>query len=320
MSGYTKLFGSILRSTVWKTPPHVRLVWIAMLALADRDGVVDSSVPGLADAAGVSISECEQALVHFQSPDPYSRTTDHEGRRIEKVDGGWRLLNHAKYQAKLSIEDRRERDRERQARHREAQRASRDGHAASAVSREVTQVTAVTRGHSESDTQTQTQTHLQKNTREARAHAPAHAHAREREATDDDTSRGAIARVLNAFATAWQRKLGDAWPGVGKHRDRLDRIARELVQRPDGEAWLQASIAGFFESDDPFVKRTRWNFGTWSHDPGRYVPTRSEPAADALAMLAGVPQSDTSAPLPQRSLAEDFGLGDLASSQRGDRA
>lgn len=35
----------------------------------------------------------------FLSPDKWSRTTDNEGRRIEPIDGGWRLLNHAKYRA-----------------------------------------------------------------------------------------------------------------------------------------------------------------------------------------------------------------------------
>lgn len=33
------------------------------------------------------------------SPDAYSRTPDNEGRRIEPIDGGWRLLNHEKYRA-----------------------------------------------------------------------------------------------------------------------------------------------------------------------------------------------------------------------------
>lgn len=154
MSGYTKLFGSILRSTVWKTPPHVRLVWITMLALADRDGVVDSSVPGLADAAGVDRSQCEQALAIFMAPDPDSRTPDYEGRRIEKVDGGWRLLNHGKYADKLSEEDRREKDAARQRRCRE-RRAQRD------ASRPVTPVTPVTESHAGHTMQTQMETQTQ---------------------------------------------------------------------------------------------------------------------------------------------------------------
>lgn len=94
---FTKLFSSITESTVWCEPDRTRLVWIAMLAMADHAGRVWSSVPGLANRARVPLEDCETALETFLSPDPYSRTPDHEGRRIEPIDGGWRLLNHAKY-------------------------------------------------------------------------------------------------------------------------------------------------------------------------------------------------------------------------------
>ena len=52
------------------------------------------------------------------SPDQYSRTQDHEGRRIEAVEGGWRLLNHAKYRAMRDAENRREYQREWDRQHR----------------------------------------------------------------------------------------------------------------------------------------------------------------------------------------------------------
>lgn len=94
---FTKLFSSITESTVWCEPDRTRLVWIAMLAMADHAGRVWSSVPGLANRARVPLEDVEIALDTFLSPDPYSRTPDHEGRRIEPIDGGWRLLNHAKY-------------------------------------------------------------------------------------------------------------------------------------------------------------------------------------------------------------------------------
>lgn len=108
MAGYTKLFGSILKSTIWQESKEVRLVWVTMLAMADRGGVVDSSVPGLAKDAGVSIEECEVALRKFLEPDAYSRTKDFDGRRIEVVDGGWKLLNYEKYRRKLGVEENRE--------------------------------------------------------------------------------------------------------------------------------------------------------------------------------------------------------------------
>ena len=109
MSGYTKLFSSIVTSTIWRESDHVRLVWVTMLALADQHGVIEASVPGLADMARVSRSLCEDALRVLSSPDPDSRTKDADGRRIEECDGGWKLINHRKYREKMSDADRRAR-------------------------------------------------------------------------------------------------------------------------------------------------------------------------------------------------------------------
>jgi hypothetical protein len=119
MSGYTKLFNSILASTIWRENDKTRLVWITLLAMSDKDGICEGSVPGLADFARVTVAECEAALEVLSSPDKYSRTSEHEGRRIETLDGtGWRLLNHAKYRAKMSEDERREYNRQKQAEHR----------------------------------------------------------------------------------------------------------------------------------------------------------------------------------------------------------
>jgi len=108
MQGYTKLFNSILASTIWSEPDHTRITWITMLAMADKDGMVSASVPGLAALARISVEKCEEALVTLSSPDRYSRTKELEGRRIAEIDGGWQLLNYEKYKKKLSAEERRE--------------------------------------------------------------------------------------------------------------------------------------------------------------------------------------------------------------------
>ncbi|HEY4056655.1 MAG TPA: hypothetical protein VGM39_08600, partial [Kofleriaceae bacterium] len=76
-------------------------------------------IPGLARRARQSLDVAIEALEKFLAPDPYSRTKEYEGRRIEVVDGGWRLLNHDKYSEALSLEDRRAKDAERQKRRRE---------------------------------------------------------------------------------------------------------------------------------------------------------------------------------------------------------
>lgn len=121
---YVKLFSSILQSSLWQHDLATKVVWITMLALADRDGLVSASVPGLAHTAGVSMEDCERAIKVLMSPDPYSRTPDHEGRRIEKVTDGWELLNHAKYRALESAENRREKTAARVRKHRGATAAA----------------------------------------------------------------------------------------------------------------------------------------------------------------------------------------------------
>jgi hypothetical protein len=115
LSGYTKLFNSILASTIWRSDDKTRIVWITLLAMADRHGVAEGSVPGLADFARVSVEDCRRALNVLQAPDEDSRSDDHEGRRILKIDGGWLILNHAKYRAKASEDERRDYLRRKQA-------------------------------------------------------------------------------------------------------------------------------------------------------------------------------------------------------------
>ena len=122
MSGYTKLFNSIVTSTIWTEDDKTRIVWITMLALADKHGEVQASIPGLARVAGVSVADCEKALEKFLSPDPYSRTPDDEGRRIESIEGGWVLLNHGKYRDLASKEESKASNAVRQKRWRDRQR------------------------------------------------------------------------------------------------------------------------------------------------------------------------------------------------------
>lgn len=95
--GWTRLDSALPRSTIWQEPSDTRVVWITMLALANKYGVVESSLPGLAHESRVSLEAAALAIDRFMSPDPYSRNPENEGRRIEAVPGGWRLLNHGAY-------------------------------------------------------------------------------------------------------------------------------------------------------------------------------------------------------------------------------
>lgn len=121
--GYTKLYSGLVFSTVWREDMHVKIVWITLLALSDWNGIVGASVPGLASAAGVSIDQCLEALERLSSPDEHSRTKEYGGRRIEAVDGGWFILNYAKYREMRDEERRKEQVRQAVARYREKKKA-----------------------------------------------------------------------------------------------------------------------------------------------------------------------------------------------------
>lgn len=130
---FTKLESSILESTIWGENDQTRIVWVTMMAMADANGCVRASVPGLARRAnlhGVSRKEAikivEQALAKFQEPDLYSRSEEHDGRRIEIIDRGWRLLNYRRIRDARDLEARREYERERKREQRQRKRDAPD--------------------------------------------------------------------------------------------------------------------------------------------------------------------------------------------------
>lgn len=127
MIGYTKLFSEIVTSTIWQEPNDCRVLWITMLALKDRDHLCRATVPALAKLAAISLEDCEAYLDKFQQPDKYSRSQEFDGRRIERKDEGWLILNGEKYRHKMSADDRREKVRVNVAVHRAKKRANGSG-------------------------------------------------------------------------------------------------------------------------------------------------------------------------------------------------
>lgn len=116
---FTKLFGTITESSVWSESCEIRICWVTMLAMCDKDGQVFAALPGLARRANIPLEDVEKSIQCFLSPDPYSRTKDYDGVRIEEIDGGWRLLNYQKYRDLRDTLDRKEQVREAVARHRQ---------------------------------------------------------------------------------------------------------------------------------------------------------------------------------------------------------
>lgn len=117
---FVKLYNTLLDSSVWLESGDTRLLWITMLCAADSNGVVRASVGGLAHRARIDRKACEKGLAVLCSPDDDSRSTEYEGRRIERIEGGWLILNHRKYrelrtESQLKAAARQKRHRELQA-------------------------------------------------------------------------------------------------------------------------------------------------------------------------------------------------------------
>lgn len=107
MSSFALLFSKILESSIWVTgTKEVRILWITMLAMKDKEGVVRAALVGLADRAKLKKSECESALRVLMAPDPEDTSGVEGGVRVKEIPGtGWQIVNHNRY--RFSTEARR---------------------------------------------------------------------------------------------------------------------------------------------------------------------------------------------------------------------
>lgn len=136
---YSKLFSSILTSSVWSESSDVCKVWVTMLALQDREGFVFGSPVGLARVCALSVDVVDDALGRFLAPDPRSgdilRNPENEGRRIEVVEGGWKIINGPYYRDLRDADERRIQNRDAQRRRRKKFKAGPNGqHPSASVS------------------------------------------------------------------------------------------------------------------------------------------------------------------------------------------
>jgi hypothetical protein len=115
---YVKLFSAILDSSVWSQPTPVRIVWITLLAMADREGYVWASPGGLARRACLPHGDCCEAIRLLSSPDPEDSSGHEEGRRIVAFQGGWRIVNYLRYRDMADADVRRDQVRQAVQRHR----------------------------------------------------------------------------------------------------------------------------------------------------------------------------------------------------------
>jgi hypothetical protein len=121
---YNKLFTKILDSSIWLESLPVRVVWITLLAAMDEEGYAHfSAVANLARRANVPEKDAQKAVDILLAPDPHSGDPEFEGRRIERVPGGFFILNAKKHRQLYTREVQREKTRGRVNKHRDRMRA-----------------------------------------------------------------------------------------------------------------------------------------------------------------------------------------------------
>lgn len=121
---YNKLFTKILDSSIWLESGPTRLVWLTFLAAMDEDGYVQFAAPAnVAHRARVTVEEAEEALRVLESPDKNSSNPTYDGRRVERVPGGWIVLNAKEHRELVTRVVQREQTNERVRRFRERKRS-----------------------------------------------------------------------------------------------------------------------------------------------------------------------------------------------------
>lgn len=118
MTGYTKLFSSIVASSIWDEDKNTKILWVTMLALKGANQIVESTERFLAISSRLTSQECADALAKLESPDPASKSNEWEGRRIKRVEGGWLILNGERYSQMLTLQERRQYNSEKQKEYR----------------------------------------------------------------------------------------------------------------------------------------------------------------------------------------------------------
>ena len=93
---WVPIFSRIVDSSLWGEPDFVVKVFITMLALKERDHVVRMSAYAIGERAKKTEKEVLEALSILASEDKRRlEPQPFDGRRIEKVEGGWLILNGA---------------------------------------------------------------------------------------------------------------------------------------------------------------------------------------------------------------------------------
>jgi hypothetical protein len=113
---YGKIFSSMYDGTL-RADWQALVTMQQLIVLCDAHGVVDMTPHAIHGRTGIPLDIIDHGLGVLASPDPHSRSSELEGRRIVLVDDarpwGWRIVNYLYYRNLASVDDKRSKDRDR---------------------------------------------------------------------------------------------------------------------------------------------------------------------------------------------------------------
>ena len=106
MSGYTPVFDSIYSGSLYGQWPAAALM-ATLLPLCDKNGHIDLHPRAIAAMTGWPMELLEEGIQQLMAPDPDSRTTAEQGRRLIPLDNsrswGWAMVNFVNYREKARL-------------------------------------------------------------------------------------------------------------------------------------------------------------------------------------------------------------------------
>jgi hypothetical protein len=109
---HDSIFSSSLLDSKRPNEIHTAYVFMCLCTIADPDDNVIESRDVLCAMFRVTRETMDSAVSELEAPDPRSRTKEHEGRRLLRLDArrdwGWHVINRDRYKHLRTTEDRRD--------------------------------------------------------------------------------------------------------------------------------------------------------------------------------------------------------------------
>jgi hypothetical protein len=160
MNVFAKIFAQIFDSSI-AADYVVRHIFMDMLVLADRDGVVDMTLDAISRRTNVPEELVAHAIAELMKDDRKSRSHEEDGRRLVAIDShrdwGWQIVNYEHYRNIRDEEARRTyfRDKQREQRAKSTTKSSRQT-LSNLVKDSPTKSKEVTQGEGEGEGDTET--------------------------------------------------------------------------------------------------------------------------------------------------------------------